>query len=125
MNWKSFVEKKNAKTFVLPEGWDSRDKVAEQLECSPDKVDDHLRPALKSGEILKQQFKVWDGNLKRIVFVTAYKEAKAEEAADAPSIPFDPEKAKALKKQGKSWREIGAVFGISGEAVRSRLRFAA
>ena len=121
MNWKSFVEKKNAKTFVLPEGWDSREKVAEQLECSPDKVDDHLRPALKSGEILKQQFKVWDSNLKRLGFVTAYKEAKAEEAANT-SVPFDSDRALALKKQGKSWSEIGAIFGLSGEALRARVK---
>lgn len=121
MNWKSFVEKKNAKTFVLPAGWDSRETVANQLECSPDKVDDHLRPALKSGEILKQSFKVWDVSQKRLVFVVAYREAKAEQSA--PSVGFDLEKAKEMKKQGKTWAQIGAAFGISAAAARGRMRY--
>lgn len=120
MNWKSFVEKKNAKLFVLPSGWDSRDTIAEQLECSPDRVDDHLRPALKSGEIERQQFPVWDGTLKRKVMVTAYRQASAAPAA-APS-EFDLARAQALKKEGKSYAQIGAVLGLSGDQVRGRMR---
>ncbi len=80
MNWKSYVEKQNEKTYVLPQGWDSRDTVAAQLECSPERVDEHLRPALKSGEIQKQQFRVWDKNLKRVVMVIAYARAEAKPA---------------------------------------------
>lgn len=117
-NWKQFVEKKNAKTYVLPEGWDSRDTIAEQLECSPEKVDDHLRPALKSGEVIKQQFKVWNAELKRLTFVTAYKEAEVEENASE----FDLARAQAMKNDGKTWAQIGAAFGISGDAARSKLR---
>lgn len=117
MNWKKLVENKNAKTYVLPEGWDSRDTIAEQLECSPEKVRDHLRPALKSGEVLEQQFKVWNSDLGRCVMVTAYKEAKN---ANAPE--FSLEKAKALKKAGKSWNQIGAELGVSGDSIRAKLR---
>ena len=120
MNWKTLVERKNAKTFVLPQGWDSRDEIANQLECSPEKVDDHLRPALKSGEVIKQQFKVWDADLKRLIFVTAYREA----AKDKPdgATEFDIEKAKKMKAAGNSYSEIGAVTGLTGEAVRAKLR---
>lgn len=120
MNWRTFVEKKNAKTFVLPSGWDSRDKIAEQLECSPDRVDDHLRPAIKSGEVERQQFPVWDSQLKRKVLVTAYRETKA---MSAPT-EFDIARAQSMKKNGKSYAEIGAEFGISSVAVRRRLRAA-
>ena len=116
MNWKNYVEKKNAKTFVLPDGWDSRDAVAEQLECSPEKVDDHLRPALKSGEVIKQQFTVWDDNLKRKTLVTAYQEA--------PKIrPTPPDESQVatiirMKDEGKQWAEIGLATGMSGDAAR-------
>lgn len=75
MNWKTYVEKQNEKTYTLPAGWDARDKVAEALECSPERVDEHLRPGLKSGEIEKQQFRVWDSTLKRIVVVIAYRKS--------------------------------------------------
>lgn len=117
MNWKSFVEKKNAETFVLPEGWDSREVVADQLECSPEKVDDNLRPALKSGEVIKQQFKVWNADLKRLVFVVAYSRAKKQ-----AETPLDIEAMRKMKKDGKTYAEIGATVGRSGEAVRAILR---
>ncbi len=120
MNWKSYVEKKNAKTFVLPEGWDSREDVATQLDCSTDKVDDHLRPALKSGEVIKQQFKVWNDEQKRLVFITAYREASKDRPITTSE--FDAARAKALKADGKSYAEIGALLGLTGDAVRGKLR---
>lgn len=122
MNWKTFVENKNAKTFVLPAGWDSRDVVADQLECSPEKVDDHLRPALKSGEVIKQQFKVWDDGLKRLILVVAYREASKEKAVAAPAPPIDLDVVRKLKAEGKTWAEIGEAVGRSGHSVRALLR---
>ena len=124
MDWKKLVEKKNAKTFVLPQGWDSRETVAMQLDCSTEKVDDHLRPALKSGEVIKQQFKVWDGDQKRLVFVVAYRAADKTPAVaqGAPADGFDLAAAQAMKKTGQSYAQIGKVFGLSGESVRSKLR---
>ena len=86
MNWKSYVEKKNAKTYVLPPGWDSRDTIAEQLECSPEKVDDHLRPSLRSGEVVKEIFSVWDPALKRLARVIAYRETKGQAPAAATPL---------------------------------------
>lgn len=118
MNWKSYVEKKNAKTYVLPAGWDSRETIAEQLECNPEKVRDHLRPAIQSKEVLEQRFNVWDAGLKRCIMVTAYKEAEQE----SPSSEFDAAKAVAMKNAGKTYAEIGANIGLSGDAVRAKLR---
>ena len=71
-NWTLLAEKENAKAYVLPSGWDSRDTVAVQLDCAPEKVDDVLRPALKSGKVVKQQHRIWDKQLKRVVLVIAY-----------------------------------------------------
>lgn len=79
MNWKTHVEKISARNYVLPPGWDSREKVADQLECSPDRVRITLAPAVKAGEIEVGVFPVWDPVTKRVVRTTAYrlKPAKA------------------------------------------------
>lgn len=123
-NWKMFVEKKNAKTYVIPSGWDSRDEIANQLECSPDKVDDHLRPALKSGEVIKQSFKVWDSGLARFHYVTAYQEANKAKPVALSLLPSgaDISTMKRLKADGKTYAEIGRVVGMSGDQVRGKLR---
>lgn len=112
-NWKTLVEKKNAQTYVLPDGWDSRATVAEQLECSEDKVDHNLRPALKSGEVEKQQFVVWDKDLGRKVMVIAYRDTSKDEAK-APT----KEKVAKLRAEGKSWPECAKELGISPSSAR-------
>lgn len=76
-NWKSFVETSHAKTYVLPTGWDSRDDIAEQLECSADRVRCLLAPALKAGTVETNVFPVWDEVTKKVVRVTAYRKVPA------------------------------------------------
>lgn len=117
-NWKSLAEKENAKTYVLPSGWDSRDTVAAQLDCSPEKVDDYLRPALKSGKVIKQQHRVWDNVQKRCVMVIAYHDS----SKDVPSGDDLTSKMAALKKAGNTYAGIGAIVGCSGDKVRGLLR---
>lgn len=73
MNWKSYVEKTQAKTYVLPAGWDSREKVAADLDCSEENVRRMLAPAIKAGEVEVNIFPVWDDITKRIMRVTAYR----------------------------------------------------
>ena len=73
MNWKTLVDTQNAKSYVLPPGWDSREKVAEQLECSPDRVRILLAPALRSGAIETDVFPVWCQITKRIIRTTAFR----------------------------------------------------
>lgn len=115
-NWKTLVEKKNSETFVLPPHWDSRSTIAAQLECSEDRVDDALRPGLRSGEIQKQQFDVWDSSLKRKVRTVAY--AETAKISAAPINGERVERIVALKKEGKSWAEIGRAIGVSGDTAR-------
>ena len=83
MNFKRIVENSNAKLYVLPEGWTPRDKVAEQLECSPDRVAQHLKPAIKEGTIETNVFPVWDKLTKRVIRVTAYRETSARPSSSA------------------------------------------
>lgn len=73
MNWKQLVEAQNRRTYVLPPGWDSRDKIAEQLECSIDNVRVLLGPAIRAKSVEVSVFPVWDEVTKKVVRVTAYR----------------------------------------------------
>lgn len=72
-NWKNLIETQSAKTYVLPQGWDSRSAIAEKLECSEDRVRVLLSSALKNGTVEVSTFPVWDEVTKRVVRVTAYR----------------------------------------------------
>lgn len=76
--WKSLVHSNNAKTFVLPPGWDSRETVAKQLDCTPESVSRLLAPAIKARAVEMKQFPVWDQMVKRVVRTTAYREIPAK-----------------------------------------------
>lgn len=89
MNWKNTVSKLNAKHYAFPAGWDTRDAVAEQLDCSPDRVDSLLTPGLKSGEIEKAQFPVWEPRLNRKVMVVGYRQRPAEAESVKPVAPSE------------------------------------
>ena len=73
MNWKQLVEAQNRRTYVLPPGWDSRDKISEQLECSVDNVRVLLGPAIRAKSVEVSVFPVWDEVTKKVVRVTAYR----------------------------------------------------
>ena len=78
MNWKQLVEAQNRRTYVLPPGWDSRDKIAEQLECSVDNVRVLLGPAIRAKSVEVSVFPVWDEVTKKVVRVTAYRRRSTE-----------------------------------------------
>lgn len=78
MNWKQLVEAQNRRTYVLPPGWDSRDKIAEQLECSVDNVRVLLGPAIRAKSVEVSVFPVWDEVTKKVVRVTAYRKRAIE-----------------------------------------------
>jgi hypothetical protein len=94
-NWKSVVEKQIKQVYRWPDGWDTREAVAEQLECSPDRVSQHLAPCIRAGEIEGQSFPVWDDVLKRVVRVTGYRKRPAKEAAPAAAAAVALPDAKA------------------------------
>lgn len=78
MNWKSFVNADSAKRYVLPPGWDSKATIAEQLECSEDRVKSILAAAIKAGAIEEKIFPVWDTGLSRKVNVTAFRKVEVK-----------------------------------------------
>jgi hypothetical protein len=81
MNWKNLVEKQNSETYRLPPGWTSRDDVAEQLDCSPERVAEVLRPGIKAGTVERKVWPVWDALNKRVQQVTAFRQVTPKLAA--------------------------------------------
>jgi len=85
VDWKKLVDQQNAKTYSFPskDGWETREAIAEELGCSPEKVHATLRPALSEGVVEKQEFPVWDPKLKRLIRVTGYRKTRETEVAPA------------------------------------------
>ena len=79
MNWKNLVNKTNATTYKWPEGWDTREEVADQLECSPDRVREVLAPAIRAGAVEVKDFKIWEDG--RFVRKTGFRSAEAAKPA--------------------------------------------
>ena len=92
-NWKAILEKQNATAYAWPKGWSSRDDVAEQLECSPERVAGLLAPGVRAGTVERQDFTIWDAKLKRLVRVTGYRETGKGEAPALPAAAAKVDKA--------------------------------
>ena len=80
-NWTKTVATINREKFTIPDGWDTRDKVALDLQCAPDRVADLLKPGIASGQIERQEFPVWDEARRMTVRVTCFRVAEKAEAA--------------------------------------------
>ena len=82
MNWKNEVNRINKAAFSWPKGWSTREEIAEQLECSPDRVREVLAPGIKSGDIEVKDFQVWEDGRK--IRKTGYRKVVAEATAVKP-----------------------------------------
>jgi len=107
-NWKSILEKQNAATYAWPRGWSSRDDVAEQLECSPERVASLLAPGIRAGTVERQDFTVWDNKLKRLVRITGYREIGKSEVSPESKKSDEPRKAKEPLEGSKIRRRRGS-----------------
>lgn len=75
MKWKKLLHKQNARHFAWPTGWDTAETIAEQLECSPERVREHLAPSIRAGEVEVKQFTIWDGETGRKIAKTGFRMA--------------------------------------------------
>lgn len=116
-NWIKAINDINSKRYVIPEGWDTREKVAESLQCSPDKVADILKPGVQCGDIEKMDFSVWDEKRRMAVKVTCYRIAEGEREPKTPAerrtrrtgTLDDRIRAAILRHPDKTDREIAKV----------------
>lgn len=86
MSYRNIVEKINRDKYSIPSGWDTREKVAEELECSVERVTEILSDAIKAGMIETAKFPVWNPATRQKVMVTCYRKTggKAQKQDGAP-----------------------------------------
>lgn len=82
MNWKNEVNRINKAAYSWPKGWSTREEIAEQLECSVDRVREILAPGIKSGDIEVKDFHVWEDGRK--MRKTGYRKVVVEAKASKP-----------------------------------------
>ena len=85
MNWKNEVNKMNAAAYGWPKGWSSREEIAEQLECSPERVREVLAPGIKAGTIETKEFKIWDGG--RLLRRPGYRKVEKATPPEVAAVP--------------------------------------
>lgn len=96
-NWLKTVSTINQQRYIVPEGWDTRDQVAESLQCDPSKVADLLKPGIEAGEIERQQFSVWDANRRMAVPTVCYR-IKSEKSPAKFSTDLDEKIASSIRR---------------------------
>jgi hypothetical protein len=129
-NWNKTVTEINRKRYVIPEGWDTREVVAEQLQCAPDKVADLLKPGLSSGEIERQTFSVWDESRRMAIPTVCYRVASPKQPGKGPveQIPGKPSghiervQRAILKYPGLSDYEVSRKLSRSSAAEVAAVR---
>lgn len=75
----------NTAAYSWPKGWSSREEIAEQLECSPERVREVLNPGIKAGTIECKDFKIWEDG--RFVRRTGYRKMTAAVPEKVASVP--------------------------------------
>ena len=92
-NWNRIIENSNKKAYKWPDGWDPKETIAEQLECSPERVAEHLSSAIRNGEVEKKLITYWDDYTKRKVSAYGYRpvtKSAPKEAKVSVTIKWPP-----------------------------------
>lgn len=100
--WKKLLHKQNTRHFAWPEGWDPAEHIAEQLECAPERVREHLSPSIRSGEVEVKSFTIWDSETGRKVVKTGFRIAgKSQGTAAKSQAPAQKSQGSSAKSQGR------------------------
>lgn len=109
-NWKRKVDEINRRRYTVPEGWETRDQVAESLECSPDRVDKLLKPGIDDGTFERKLFSVWDEARRMTIQIPCYRMTDHKTPAtkaQPPTNRFDDRiRASILRNPGYSDYQI-------------------
>ena len=99
-NWKKLNEKIQSEAHAFPKGWSTKEEVAEELECAPERVNTILAPGIRSGEVERQEFTVWDSELRRLTRVTGYRERLDQSGEEVHNVPKDGTRVKNVRSGG-------------------------
>ena len=101
--WLKTINRINTSRFQIPAGWQTREQVAVELQCDPDRVADLLKPGLQSGDFERKDFPVWDSARRMTVRVVCYRvggdtEKPAPKAKAAPTNGVDEKIRQAIER---------------------------
>lgn len=83
-NWLAVTNRINKDRYRIPDGWETKEQVAESLQCDPRRVHEFLRPAIASGEVERQEFSVWDDKRRCTGRVACYRLAQSQSSKQSP-----------------------------------------
>jgi hypothetical protein len=132
MKWKKLVNKQNQKHFAWPEGWDTAEQIAEQLECSPERVREHLSPSIKAGEVECKQHTIWDAETGRKITKAGFRVVGSTPTPRGTTSTRVAVGANVQRKRSSN-KEIGSIVKVtpknvmikwkSGEKSHTKLAF--
>ena len=100
MNWQKAIDKINQDKYKIPVGWDSKEKIAQELQCSPDRVHDLLKSGIASGAFESQEFPVWDAKRRLTVRIRCYRQ-RVDENSPAPTNDLSTKIAASIRRNPK------------------------
>jgi hypothetical protein len=103
MKWQKAIDKINAEKYCIPHGWDTKEHIAEELQCSPERVHDMLKNGVSSGAFEAQDFPVWDAKRRMTIRVRCYRQ---KEETNADSSLEDRIKASLARNPNKTSYQI-------------------
>mgnify|MGYP006935483787 CR=1 FL=1 len=86
-NWLAVTNRVNKERYKIPAGWETKEQVAESLQCDPSRVHDLLKAAITAGEVERQEFPTWDDNRRCTVRVACYRVAGSKPQAETKRNP--------------------------------------
>ncbi len=122
-NWLNVTNRINSDRFQIPAGWETKEQVAESLQCDPKRVADLLKPGIETGHIERKQFPMWIEARRLVEQVVCYREkatqaevqpGKVSAPGSAPESLQDRIAAKIRANPGKSNRDIAKMFWRHG-----------
>lgn len=121
-NWKQTVSEINRNRYVIPDGWWTREQVAESLECDPSKVVDLLKIGIQEGDIERKMFQVWDDARRMAISVHCYRDARNDKQQTNNLSQSDERIAASIRRNPHhpNWK-IGSILKVPAAEV-SRVR---
>lgn len=78
-SYKDIIDQVNKNKYGVPPGWDTAEKVAEEIGCQPHRVRELLADAIKEGLVEAQKVQVWvpgaNGGRGAKTIMTVYRKA--------------------------------------------------
>lgn len=128
MSWKKAINEISRRKYTIPDGWDTKETIAAELECPPGRVAQILKPGIESGEIERKEFHVWNPKRNAAVRVACFRvrEGGAAGKSRTPATPPPDLESRLLRairdNPGRADRDIAKSYRGATAAMVAALR---